>query len=130
MIDYDTTPPAAPLAQPVVMQLSKDPKPPQDDGKGSRKWLTAVVGSGAGFLVISGVFFIALADFGAMCQLDPTGSKMICGGGTADTALKLGFTADVWTYCALLFLSFSTGVYGGWNLIEKALLLRKEKKAS
>ena len=124
-VSVDTPPPPA---QPVVMQLSKEPAPPQDDGKKSRKWLTAIVGSGAGFLTITSVFFIALADIGATCQLHEATAKMVCGGGTADTALKLGFTADVWTYCALLFLSFSVGIYGGWNLVEKALLLRKEKK--
>jgi hypothetical protein len=101
-----TYPEEGPAGTSITVETA--PKEPQDDGFKSRKFLTAVIGAGAVFLVATMVLLLATLDVR----------------GAADSVVKLGFGFDDWSGLMKTLLFIVVVGYGAVNLGEKWTLTR------
>jgi len=88
-------------------ELQVEPKKPQDDGRKSRKWLTAVVGCGAAWAVMS-LFMAAAMTFP----------------GVLAAAKQLGLDAPLYVASTKWLVGFAVIGYGATNVAEKFVLTR------
>ena len=87
---------------------AETPKPPQDDGLKSRKFLSAAISVGVVFFVASLVLMCGVLDVR----------------GAADSLVKMGFSFDDWTGLVKTLVGFLVIGYGAVNVSEKWTLTR------
>jgi hypothetical protein len=83
---------------------------PKDDGPWSRKFLTTVIGAGAIWLVCTVLLFFAVLNVN----------------GAADSAVKLGLDAALWSSLSKTLLLIAVAGYGIINVAEKHVLTKNK----
>lgn len=109
------------------------PGAPKDDGKTSRKFLTAVIGCGVAWMAATTFLGFALVGFNETCAAPAPGAALQCVGGATAAAKSLGFTAELWSNLTKWLVGFAVVGYSSANLVERFLATRngsKKKPAS